>query len=137
MVKWALYLSVGLLLTACYKDDVVIEDLTFNMFDPEYTGPAFIEVTSAALQQNPPGIYNQVLNIMVKSELFPNPTTYTLFVECWNDTTNEELIQIPPSIHEFTFIKYDVEQGAEYCYDLSLRVEYSNTRADEHCLIAQ
>lgn len=137
MVKWAAYLSVVLMLTACYKDDVVIEDLTYNMFDPEYTGPAFIEVTSVALQQNPPGTYNQVLNIAVKSELFPNPTSYRLFVECLNDTTNEELIQIPPSIHEFTYIKYDVEQGTEYCYDLSLRVEYSNTRADEHCFIAQ
>jgi len=137
MMKWVSYLLLVLMLSACYKDDVVIEDLTYNMFDPDYTGPAFIEVISVGLQQNPPGVYHQVLNIRVKDELFPNPTTYKLFVECLNDTTEEEIIQQLPDIHEFTYIKYDVEQGTEYCYDLSLRVEFSNTRRDEHCYTAQ
>ena len=126
-----------LMLSACYKDEVVIEDLTYNMFDPDYTGPAFIEVTSVGLQQNPPGVFNQVLNVTVKDEMFPNPTSYSLFIECLTDTTEEELVQDPADTHDFTYIKYDVEQGMEYCYDLSLRVQFSNTRRDEHCYIAQ
>jgi len=137
MLKWVTYLSIVLMFTACYKDDVVIEDLTYNMFDPGYIGPAFIEVIAVGLQENPVDTFHQVLNIKVKSELFPNTTTYSLFVECLNDSSVEEIIQQPPDIHEFTYIKPNVEQGTEYCYDLSLRVEYSNTRRDEHCYTAQ
>jgi len=137
MKSAAKYLLLVLLLSACYKDEVVLEDLTTNMFDPDYTGPAFIDIVSVGLQQVQAGVWNQVVQVHVKSELFPNPRTYHLFVECLNDTSTEDMVQQPEGSDDFIYIKSNVELDSTYCYEFSLRVEYSNTRADEHCFIAQ
>lgn len=131
------YLLLALLFAGCYKDEVNLEELNFNLFDPDFTGEAFIHVNSVGLQQPQTNIWNQVMQISVDSDRFPNSTTYQLHVVCLNDTTSQVLVQVPAGSDDFTYVKSDVDLNTEYCYELSLQVQFSDTRADQHCFIAQ
>lgn len=125
------------ILSGCYKDEVDLAALTTNPFDPGYTGPAFIAVTNESTQQVAPNVYNQVLEIAVDHGILQPAASYKLLVTDLNNDTATELQQTAPGSNTFTYTNNSVALGVEYCYTISVLVQFSTTRNEGFCALAE
>ena len=130
-----LLLPVLALLASCYKDDVDISTLTTNPLDPDYTGPSFISVTgndTYAVDTT----FNQEVYVTVDASQFPGNGAYQLRVEEINNGDVTLLPQDSGTPHDFTFTNFNVDVGTEYCYRISVEIQFSHTREEGYCATA-
>lgn len=126
-------LCVLSIVTGCYKDDTDLGSLTTNALDPDYTGPSYITVISSTSEVITPAVTAHALEIEVNSSGFPDNVSYKLSVVDLT-TGSEELVS--PTVtggDVFSYKKFDITIGQQYCYDLSVWVDYSTGRADNFC----
>lgn len=139
-MKYALLflLPLALGLSGCMKDELDLDALTYNPLDPDYTGPALVELVSDTTIIVVWG--NQVLDtivgqtINVRSDLLEPGTDWDLYVTLVN--TGEVFdysSDTPPSNDRWYF---HVVPGESYCYDYQLKVQYSLTKAWRYCTVA-
>ncbi len=129
-------LSIGL--SACLKDGVDVDALTTNGLDPDYTGPAIIELLSDTTfvvldQQNNPvdTVLQQVVH--VREELLPPGTVWDLYIVKEN---TGEIIDYTSDIPQPELTYHHVQLGMDYCYTYQLKVQYSLTKAYRYCTTA-
>lgn len=130
-----LLLPLLAVLAACYKDDVDIDALTTNPLDPDYTGPAFITVSGNDTYPVDT-TYNQEVYVDVDASRFPGNSAYQLRVV---DETNGEVTLIPQDLgtpDAFTYTNFNVELGTEYCYKISVEIQFSHSREEGYCATA-
>lgn len=139
-MKRALYLIVPLVLvlSGCLKDDLDPNALTSNPLDPDYTGPALIELVSDTTRIVYSGgmpvdtVVEQMVH--VRSDLLPTGTTWTLYITQVNTGQvfdyGSELP--PPSDHSY----HHATAGTSYCFDYQLKVQFSLTHAWRYCTTA-
>ncbi len=139
-MKHALLLLLPLVLglTACLKDDLDPAALTTNPLDPDYTGPALVELTSDTTRiimfQNVAvdTIVEQFIN--VHSELLKPGTDWKLYVTLVN--TGEVFDYSSDTPPSDTRRYHHVVPGESYCFDYQLKVQYSLTKAWRYCTVA-
>ena len=124
-------------LSGCYKDEVDIAALTTNPCDPDYTGAAFIEVVGEQTEPIIGGVYKQTLLIEVDNAVLNATQPYQLNVLEVGTGEVTKLPQTAPGSHAFTYTNFTVTLGAQYCYRISAEVQFSTTRSEEFCAVAQ
>lgn len=140
-MRSALFLifPLALVLSGCLKDDLDPAALTSNPLDPDYTGPALIELVSDTTRI----VYSGGLpvdtvveqTIHVREDLLPANTNWKLYVTLVN--TGEVFdygSEVPPSQDR---PYHHVVSGMSYCYDYQLKVQFSLTKAWRYCTVAE
>lgn len=129
-------LSIGL--SACLKDEVDVAALTTNGLDPDYVGPAIIDLvndTTVILydQQNQPvdTVVRQL--VRVNEALLPPGTIWDLYIVKEN---TGEIIDHTSDIPQPDSTYHHVQLGTAYCYTYQLKVQYSLTKAYRYCTTA-
>jgi hypothetical protein len=129
-------LSIGL--SACLKDEVDVATLTTNGLDPDYSGPAIIDLISDTTiilydQQNQPvdTVVRQL--VRVNETLLPPGTIWDLYIV--KENTNE-IIDYTSDIPQPDSTYHHVQLGTDYCYTYQLKVQYSLTKAYRYCTTA-
>ena len=78
-----LFLALAFLLAACHKDDVDVNDLNFNPFDPGYVGPAIVELDHSYTDTyTTPGggtIFRFNVVVQVRTDRLDHDTEYSLW----------------------------------------------------------
>jgi hypothetical protein len=126
-------ITLALALGGCYKDDTDIASLTTNPLDPDYTGPSYIEILSSQAEVITSSVTAHTIVLRVNSSIFPSGTSYDLNVK---DLTTGDEVQIPATpigSDDFTYKNFDITLGQEYCYEFSVRVDFSTGRIDRFC----
>lgn len=139
-MKYSIYIFMcAMLLLGCFKDEVDIDSLNFNPYDPIYEGwydTTFVEPifdSTLVIQVSPPD-YRQTVRMRVRNDLFPAPIFYYAYYRALPDTAWLPLVVIN---NEFAHLRFDVTWGDEYCYDYKLVFTESFTTNTEHfCFIA-
>ena len=133
-------LLIGLAIaTGCHKNDVDVDDLDSNPFDPEGTsqvealtiGP----IVTAAYAQ---GVYNkQTVQVQVHPEVFPARTEYELhFIELTDpDTTVQYSLNTTSDSYQCE--NFVITLGTEYCYRFELVIGGEVVERQERCQIAE
>ena len=124
-----------LVLTGCYKDEVDVAALNTNPWDPDYTGPAFIEVVDERTAGPfPGGVFNQELTIKVDLSVLPVSSAITLrVVDKATGIAFDPVPQQAPGSDTFEFIHFNVTPGVETCYAIAVEVQFSTTRSETYC----
>lgn len=134
-----LMLPMVLGLSACLKDDLDPTALTTNPLDPDYTGPALIELVSDTTRIVYTGgapvdtVVEQV--VQVRTDLLPPGTDWKLYATLVNtgevfDYSSETPIPEDRPYHH-------VVPGTSYCFDYQLKVQFSLTKAWRYCTVAE
>lgn len=137
--KLFLLLPVVLGLTACLKDDLDPAALTTNPLDPDYTGPALVELvsdTTRVVTLN--GIALDTIveqTIHVRSDLLKPGTDWDLYVTLVNTGEVYDYSSDTPPSNERRY--FHVVPGVAYCFDYQLKVQYSLTKAWRYCTVAE
>ena len=120
------------------KNDLDLADRTSNPLDPDYTGPALIELISDTTRIVYAGgmptdtVVDQ--QVHVRADLLPPGTDYALYVTLVN---TGEVFDYSGSGYLPTDRPYHhVVPGVSYCYDYQLKVQYSLTKAYHYCTTA-
>lgn len=138
---WLLLPSAAFVLSGCYKDEVAETDLTTNPYDPDYQGSQFIELDSSKTRI----VYDQFLNpvdttlrlyMSVRVELFDPMLSYVPFIRDLSTGTETEGSITPPWQTQVSVAAGHVVLGNEYCYDVGLIVQGTNTRTYRMCATA-
>jgi hypothetical protein len=137
MKKPFLIAGCCLLLASCYKDDVVIDKLNTNVLDPDYQGPPIFTVLIDSTNQTAVDTGEQYLKIQVDQSDFPSGFTYQLRVEDLSDGEVTYLPQTAPGANVFNYFNWPAVIGQEYCYDISIWVQFSSSRKEQYCGIAE
>ena len=134
-----LILPLALGLTGCLKDDLDPASLTSNPLDPDYQGPALIELVSDSTRiiygggQPIDTVVEQTIH--VRTDLLPAGTTWKLYITQVNTGQvfdyGSELP--PPDDHSY----HHVVAGTSYCFDYQLKVQFSLTKAWRYCTVAE
>lgn len=133
-----LLLPLALAFAGCLKDDLDPADLTYNPLDPDYTGPALIELTSdttrIVFSGNTPidTVVEQVVNI--RADLLPPGTDYDLYVTLLNTGEVFDYSSLTPISEDRPY--HHVIPGTSYCFQYQLKVQYSLTKAYVYCTTA-
>ena len=135
---WLLSLALVLALAGCLKDDLDPAGLTSNPLDPDYDGPAVIQLVSDTTRLISFGgmptdtVVEQT--VLVRADLLPPGTVYKLFVTLVNTgQVFDYSSEIPPSTDR---AYHHVMAGVSYCYDYQLVVQFSKTKAYRYCTTA-
>lgn len=134
-----LILLMALSLAGCLKDDLDPAKLTSNPLDPDYDGPALIELTSDTTRIVYSGgtpvdtVVEQ--QVHVRADLLPPGTDYTLYVTLVN--TGEVFDYSGSGIVPAERPYHHVVPGVSYCYDYQLKVQFSLTKAWRYCTVAE
>ncbi|MBL7964178.1 MAG: hypothetical protein JNM31_10095 [Flavobacteriales bacterium] len=124
-------------LSSCFKDPVDIGALNTNPLDPDYIGPPMITVLTDSTFTPAAGVFVHYLRVRVDDARFPSSTTYQLRVVDLEDGSTTNIPQNAPGGNTFEHFNSFVTLGQEYCYDLSVYIEFSSARPERHCGIAQ
>lgn len=133
-----LMLPLALCLAGCLKDDLDLADRTSNPLDPDYDGPALIELVSDTARIVYAGgmptdtVVEQ--HVHVRTDLLPPGTDYALYVTLEN--TGEIFDYSGTGIVPTERPYHHVVPGVSYCYDYQLKVQFSLTRAYTYCTTA-
>lgn len=128
-----------LLSSACLKDDLDPAALTTNPLDPDYTGPALVELVSdttrIVYQGGMPVDTVVEQTVQVRTDLLPPGTDWKLYVTLVNtgevfDYSSETLVPAERPYHH-------VVPGTSYCFDYQLKVQFSLTKAWRYCTVAE
>jgi hypothetical protein len=120
---------------ACLKDDLKVEDLTGNPFDPAYEGPSVFVLDSTYTQVVNTGTSNvlfQVIAFRVRQELFLAPASYS--VRCRDLLSGQEFLldADPPGTHRFKVLRQPLP-GQSVCLALALSNNLNDARTDTLC----
>lgn len=137
MKKVLACLMFASMLSACYKDDVIIDRLTTNPLDPDYTGPALFTVLTDSTYEPTSGVYEQYLKIRVDGSVLPGGLVYELRIEDQQNGNVTELVQQPIGAHDFEHFRSGVTLGNTYCYAISIQVQEASGRRETYCGVAQ
>ncbi|MBS1937890.1 MAG: hypothetical protein JSS84_08795 [Bacteroidetes bacterium] len=139
-MKRTLYFIVPmvLVLSSCLKDDLNPATLTSNPLDPDYTGPALIELVSDTTRivysggQPVDTVVEQTVH--VRTELLAPGTAWTLYITKMNTGQVFDYGSglPPPSDHSY----HHTTAGTSYCFDYQLKVQFSLTKAWRYCTVA-
>ncbi|QQR86732.1 MAG: hypothetical protein IPJ76_00470 [Flavobacteriales bacterium] len=140
MLKALLLVGLSATFTGCYKDEVAEADLTTNAFDQDYSGPALLELTSTSTTVlfNVGVPVDTVLqfNFNVRTDLFPGSVAYALDgVPVNGEEQYEGDTQIPSDQSAFVWHRHVVD-GQNYCIDVSIEVQGTNTKSYRFCATA-
>ena len=136
-----LLLFLPLLLASCYKDEVAEADLTTNPFDQDYDGEPFLELLGDSTYRQFDNFGVPIDTVIeyrfrVRIDLFPSPTTYEPFgVQVNNGTEFTGPLQTPSDSEAFVLHRHVVE-GNNYCMDVSIKSQGTNTRSYRFCATA-
>ena len=122
-------------LTGCYKDEVDVAALDTNPWDPDYGGPAFIEVVDEqTVGPFPGGVFNQELTVEVDFSVLPVNSAITLrVVDQATGVAFDPVPQQSPGGSTFVFTDFNGTPGVEICYAIAVEVQFSTTRSETHC----
>lgn len=132
-------LSVGLM--GCYKDEVAEADLNSNAFDQDYDGPALLELLSTSTHIQYDNLAQPIdtvlqFNFNVRTDLFPGSVSYALDgVPVNGAEPYEGDPQVPNDQSAFAWHRH-VLDGQNYCLDVSIEVQGTNTRSYRFCATA-
>jgi len=139
-MKRTLYFIVPLVLvlSSCLKDDLNPATLTSNPLDPDYTGPALIELVSDTTRivysggQPVDTVVEQTVH--VRTDLLAPGTAWTLYI---TQVNTGQVFDYgsglpPPSDHSY----HHTTAGTSYCFDYQLKVQFSLTKAWRYCTVA-
>lgn len=131
-------LAFGLM--GCYKDEVAEADLTTNAFDQDYDGPALVELTSTStivlFNLGVPVDTVLQFNFNVRTDLFPGSTAYRLQgVPVNGEELYESDTQAADDAQAFVWHRHVVD-GQNYCIDVSIEVQGTNTKSYRFCATA-
>ena len=129
-----LAITIGLVASSCYKDEVDVATLNNNPFDPQYAGANVFRFDTTYLQFVPvPGFYRQNFQFTVNSALFLSPTAYSVHVKDLNDSSEVYLEQYPVGSNVFTYHRLVAVQGQPLCLELRLSNSNSTARPETVC----
>ena len=137
MMRAIILTGCCLLFASCYKDDVVIDRMTTNVLDPDYDGAPLFTVLANTTNQTAVDTGEQYLRIQVDSTRLPYGFSYQLRVEDLGDGVVTYLPQTAPGADIFNYFNWPVLLGDTYCYDISIWVQFSSSRKEQYCGIAQ
>lgn len=122
---------------SCLKDEVDIDALTTNPLDPDYTGPALIELDSAStrivLEQGVPPDTAVVPYVHVRTDLLAPGTPWDLYIVKEN---TGELIDLSSDVPQPDVEYHHAQLGTNYCWSYRLKVRYSLTKEYRFCTTA-
>ncbi|MEZ4756515.1 MAG: hypothetical protein R2817_06795 [Flavobacteriales bacterium] len=128
-------------LLACRKDDVVIDQLTNNPFDVDYTGASVFEVVDTYMvTENIPGvgaISRQAIRFRVRSDRFlpeQSGLPYQVFVREIASGGAVYLDPSAPGSDVFIFLRNQVSPGIPVCLELALANNFSSARPETICV---
>ncbi|HMN05647.1 MAG TPA: hypothetical protein PKD45_07965 [Flavobacteriales bacterium] len=126
-------------LSACLKDDLDPAALTTNPLDPDYTGPALIELVSdttrIVYQGGMPTDTVVEQTVQVRTDLLPPGTDWKLYVTLVNTGEVFDYGSELPTPEERPY--HHVVPGTSYCFDYQLKVQFSLTKAWRYCTVAE
>lgn len=132
-------LPLVLCFAGCLKDDLDPAALTSNPLDPDYDGPALVELVSDTTRIVYSGgmpvdtVVEQTVH--VRTDLLAPGTDWKLYVTQVNTGEvfdyGSELP--PPDDHSY----HHVVAGTSYCFDYQLKVQFSLTKAWRYCTVAE
>ena len=120
-----LFLALAFLLAACHKDDVDVNDLNFNPFDPGYVGPAIVELDHSYTDTyTTPGggtIFRFNVVVQVRTDRLDHDTEYSLWSRPFGSSTWYRIAHSTQVDGDEFTIRYDnYSSGAEYCADYAI-----------------
>jgi len=135
---WLLCIPLIIGLAGCLKDDLDPAGLTSNPLDPDYNGPALIELVSdtARIVYSGPVHVDTVVEqtIHVRADLLAPGTDYTLYVTLVNTGEVFDYSSEFPPPEDRAY--HHVVPGVSYCYDYQLKVQFSKTKVYRYCTTA-
>lgn len=133
-----LLLPVALGLSGCLKDDLDPAALTSNPLDPDYSGPALVELVSDTTRivysggQPVDTLVEQTVH--VRTDLLSPGTDWKLYVTQVNTGEVFDYSDETPPSQERPY--HHVVPGTSYCFDYQLKVQFSLTKAWRYCTVA-
>ncbi len=131
-------LPVLLGLAGCMKEDIDPAKLTTNPLDPDYNGPALIELVSDTTRIVYSGgmpvdtVVEQTVH--VRTDLLAPGTSWKLYVNQVNTGVVFDYSSEIPVSQDRAY--HHVVPGVSYCYDYQLVVQFSRTKAWRYCTVA-
>jgi hypothetical protein len=132
-VAKAMFLTIPLLLSGCFKDDLVVAELNNNPFDPEFDGPAVFALDTTYIQLLNGNVERQVFEFTVRGDLFLEPRSYEVYVEDLLSGTSEYVSQFPAGSHLLRYYRFGPVVGQEVCLRVSLSNNFHQGRAETIC----
>jgi hypothetical protein len=134
-------LGLVLLFVSCYKDEVAEADLTTNPFDRDYSGPALLEFLSDSTYKLFDNLANPIDTVIeykfrVRTDLFPSAVSYALDGVPVNGEVAYEGDPQTPGDNEAFVLHHHVVEGQDYCIDVSIESQGTNTRSYRFCATA-
>lgn len=111
-----------------------MEAMTTNPYDPDYVGdPTIVADTNSTIFT----FSGKKLRFEfhVDTTLFDTIVPYKIRVKEVNGGFTLYLQQTPD--HMYAHEKFGVATGVEYCFNVSMEVNESNTKAERFCFVAQ
>lgn len=135
---WLLCFPLVLGLAGCLKDDLDLAKLASNPLDPDYDGPALIQLASDTTRiVTFGGMPSDTLveqTVHVRADLLAPGTDYRLYVTLVNTGQVFDYSSDTPPPADRAY--HHVVPGVSYCYDYQLVVQYSKTKAYRYCTTA-
>lgn len=131
----ALLLAALLPLSGCLKDELDVDTLRGNPFDPAYDGPTVFELESTYTQQIDTGEgvgLVQVITFRVRRELLPSGVNYSVKARDLNSGQSWLLNPDPPGTDRFRVLREPLF-GSPVCLALALSNNFSEARTDTLC----
>jgi len=124
----------ALCLAGCLKDDLDLANRTSNPLDPDYDGPALIELVSDTTRiVYADGMPTDIVveqQVHIRTELLPSGTDYALYVTKVN-TGEVYDYSNPDTTPDRAY--HHVVPGVSYCYDYQLKVLFTLTKPYRYC----
>ena len=132
-----LILPLALALAGCLKNDIDPAKLTTNPLDPDYDGPALIELVSDTVRfvyvGGMPADTVIEQHVHIRTELLPTGTDYALYVTKVNTGVVYDYSD-PSTTPDRAY--HHVVPGVSYCYDYQLKVLFTLTKPYRYCTTA-
>ena len=120
-----------LLLSSCVKDDVDLATLNTNPLDQDYSGAPYITVTASNFFQFPNPVHQ--VTIEVDRSILQGLNSFDLHVKDLR-TSVEKNLSAGSTTSTFVYENFDLASGvSEYCYDISVRVDFSDGPKTNFC----
>jgi len=125
------FLLMVFALTGCIKDTVDLDTLNSNPLDPDYAGPAYINIVTSDFLQTPGP--NHQLVIELDRSLLPSVGAFDLHIVDLQ-TGFEADLPASNATTSLTYENFNLLPGVtEYCYDITVRVDFSDGPITNFC----
>lgn len=111
-------LMLLLSISGCKKDELVLDDLTTNPFDFDYTGQSVFEQVATRTVTYTSGaeeLLKLEIDVRVNTALFPVATSYGVRYRLPSGLTSD-VIAADLTDNVFTMTEFDVTVGTNYCF---------------------